>query len=126
PLPVEKPDELVAPFWGGKKDAEVWGGVSYANYVDLRERNQSLSGLLAWSLTWAGVSSGASERADVGFGESVSGNYFDVLGVKLALGRGFCQKKIARRIRIPWSSLVIRCGVSDSTATRALSARRFT
>jgi len=93
PLPVEKPDELVAPFWGGKKDAEVWGGVSYANYVDLRERNQSLSGLLAWSLTWAGVSSGASERAEVAFGELVSGNYFDVLGVKLALGRGFLPEE---------------------------------
>src|SRR5689334_5138077 len=86
PLPVEKPDELVAPFWGGKKDAEVWGGVSYANYVDLRQRNQSLSGLLVWSLTWAGVSAGASAgasgdsaRAEVAFGELVSGNYFDVL-----------------------------------------------
>src|SRR5262245_11627222 len=93
PLPVEKPDELVAPFWGGKKDAEVWGGLSYANYVDLRERNQSLSGLLAWSLTWAGVSSGASERAEVAFGELVSGNYFDVLGVKLAPGRGFLPEE---------------------------------
>jgi len=93
PLPVEKPDELVAPFWGGKKDAEVWGGVSYANYVDLRERNQSLSGLLAWSLTWAGVSSGASERAEVAFGELVSGNYFDVLGVKLAPGRRFLPEE---------------------------------
>src|SRR5262245_7005533 len=44
PLPVEKPEALVAPFWGSKNDAEVWGGLSYANYVDLRERNQSLSG----------------------------------------------------------------------------------
>src|SRR5215813_7907543 len=60
PLPVENPDELVAPFWGSKKDAEVWGGLSYANYVDLRERNRSLSGLLVWSLTSAGVSSAAS------------------------------------------------------------------
>jgi len=92
PLPVENPDALVAPFWGSKKDAEVWGGVSYANYLDLRERNQSLSGLLVWALTSAGVSasaSGDSARAEVTWGELVSANYFDVLGVKPALGRGF-------------------------------------
>jgi predicted permease len=96
PLPVEKPDELVAPFWGSKKDAEVWGGLSYANYVDLREQNQSLSGLLAWSLTSAGVSAGASgdsARAEVAWGELVSSNYFDVLGVKPVLGRGFLPEE---------------------------------
>lgn len=24
PLAVEKPDEIVTPFWGSKKDGEVW------------------------------------------------------------------------------------------------------
>src|SRR5215470_9988510 len=74
PLPVEKPGELVAPFWGGKKEAEVWGGLSYANYIDVRERNQSLSGLLVWSMTSAGLSSavgGDSARAEVVWGELV-------------------------------------------------------
>lgn len=96
PLPVEKPDELLVPFWGSKKDAEVWGGVSYANYVDLRERNQSLSGLLVWSLTSAGVSAGSSgdsSRAEIAWGELVSSNYFDVLGVKPLLGRGFLPEE---------------------------------
>jgi predicted permease len=96
PLPVEKPDELVAPFWGSKKDTEVWGGLSYANYVDLRERNQSLSGLLVWSLTSAGVSagtSGDSARAEVAWGELVSANYFEALGVKPVLGRGFLPEE---------------------------------
>jgi predicted permease len=96
PLPVENPDELVAPFWGSKKDAEVWGGISYANYVDLRERNQSLSGMLVWTLTPAGVSAGASgdsARAEVAWGELVSANYFDVLGVKPALGRSFLPEE---------------------------------
>src|SRR3712207_4439272 len=96
PLPVESPDKLVVPFWGSKKETEVWGGFSYANYVDLRERNQSLSGLLAWSLTSAGVSAGASgdrERAEVAWGELVSANYFEVLGVKPVLGRGFVPEE---------------------------------
>src|SRR5262249_44485019 len=96
PLPVERPDELVAPFWGSKEDAEVWGGLSYANYVDLRERNQSLSGLLVWSLTSAGVSaatSGDNARAEVAWGELVSANYFEVLDVKPVLGRGFLPEE---------------------------------
>ena len=96
PLPVEKPGELVAPFWGAKKEAEVWGGLSYANYVDLRERNQTLSGLLVWSLISAGVSSdagGDNARAEVIWGELVSANYFDTLGVNLELGRGFLPEE---------------------------------
>src|SRR3954465_12756600 len=39
PLPVEKPEGLVVPYWGSKKDREVWGEFSYANYSDLREQN---------------------------------------------------------------------------------------
>jgi macrolide transport system ATP-binding/permease protein len=97
PLPVEKPDELVTPFWGSKKDAEVWGRFSYANYQDLREQNQSLAGLLAWDQTSAGISvdtgKGDISRAEVAFGELVSANYFDVLGVKPILGRGFLPEE---------------------------------
>ncbi len=99
PLPVEKPDEVVVPVWGSKTDSEVWGPFSYANYIDLRDQNQSFSGLLAWKTASAGISSSAnrdagdSGRAEVVLGETVSGNYFDVLGVKLFLGRGFLPEE---------------------------------
>ena len=99
PLPVEKPTELIAPFWGKKMDAKVWGQFSYANYVDLRDRNQSLSGLCAWSEVKAGISSsesrnaGDDERAEIIWGELVSSNYFDVMGVKPVLGRGFLPEE---------------------------------
>ncbi|MGH9838729.1 MAG: hypothetical protein ACREEM_08095 [Blastocatellia bacterium] len=88
PLPVERPAELVAPYWGRKKDTQVWGEFSYPNYVDLREQNKSFSDLCARTDISAGISSsesrnaGDSERAEVGWGELVSGNYFDVMGVK--------------------------------------------
>ncbi len=99
PLPVEKPEELVAPHWGKKMDNQVWGEFSYPNYVDLREQNKSFSDLCAWTETSAGISSsesrksGNDERAEVVWGELVSGNYFDVMGVNPLLGRGFLPEE---------------------------------
>ena len=49
PLPVEKPAELVSPYWGKKTDTQVWGDFSYPNYLDLREQNNSFSDLCAWT-----------------------------------------------------------------------------
>jgi len=99
PLPVTKADELVSTFWGSGKDIESWGGFSYANYIDLRNQNKSLAGLLAWQMTSAGISNSnatdptAGGRAEIAWGEMVSGNYFDVLDVKPILGRGFLPEE---------------------------------
>jgi predicted permease len=99
PLPVDKPEELLELYLGRKTDAQVWGEFSYPNYVDLREQNKSFSDLCAWRETSAGISSsesrnsGDSERAEVVWGELVSGNYFDVMGVKPVLGRGFLPEE---------------------------------
>jgi predicted permease len=99
PLSVEKPEELVAPYWGRKADARVWERVSYQNFLDLREQNKSLSDLCAYTWAAAGISSGEgrsagdSERAEVVWGELVSSNYFDVMGVKPMLGRGFLPEE---------------------------------
>src|SRR3954468_14478352 len=99
PLPVEEPGELLSPYWGKKADAEGWGEFSYANYLDLREQNKSFSDLCAWDEVSAGVNSGETrnagddERAEVVWGELVSANYFDVMGVKPMLGRGFLPEE---------------------------------
>ena len=99
PLPVEKPTELMTAHWGRKMDTQVWEEFSYPNYVDLRERNKSFSDLCAWVGTSAGVSAsesrtaGDNERAEIVWGELVSGNYFDVMGVKPMLGRGFLPEE---------------------------------
>ena len=93
PLPVDAPEGLIATYWGRRTDTQVWGPFSYANYVDLRDRNQSFASLCAWTEISMGVSSsesrsaGGGDRAEVVWGELVSGNYFDVMGVAPLLGR---------------------------------------
>ncbi|HEX8685362.1 MAG TPA: ABC transporter permease, partial [Pyrinomonadaceae bacterium] len=101
PLPVERPDELMSVYRGRKADAQVWGEFSYPNYTELRDRNKSFADLCAWRETSAGVSSGESRsagdggRAEVVWGELVSGNYFDVMGVRPLLGRVFLPEETA-------------------------------
>src|SRR5262245_57865068 len=99
-LAVEQPRELFSAFWGKKSDPQVWEGFSYPNYIDVRNRAQSFSGLAAWnnmysaslSTTDSGAA-GGQERAEVIWGERVSGNYFEVMGVKPILGRGFLPEE---------------------------------
>lgn len=99
PLPIEEPSELVSPYWGKKADAEAWHEFSYANFVDLREQNKTFADLCAWDEVSASVSSGEGrgaaddERAEVVWGELVGANYFDVMGVRPVLGRGFLPEE---------------------------------
>ena len=89
PLPVDDPAALVlldgpGPFRGRTMNAMTF---SYPMYKDFRDRNEVFSGVLArFPLSTTIVWRGASERAN---GELVTGNYFDVLGVRPALGRLF-------------------------------------
>src|SRR6185436_9167805 len=89
PLPVHDPGRLVildgpGPFQGRTVNNMTF---SYPMYVDFRDRNEIFSGVLArFSTAMTVVWHGQSERAN---GDLVSGNYFDVLGVRPALGRVF-------------------------------------
>jgi predicted permease len=91
-LPVERPQELVRFVWSGaySGSASSFGGdssnyFSYPMYKDLRDRNQVFDGMLAAVKTSAGLSwQNQAENDDV---EVVSGNYFQLLGLKPALGR---------------------------------------
>jgi len=60
---------------------------SYPDYLDLRDRNRSLDGLIAYEIAPAGLNVTGSP-SQVWLYES-SGNYFDVLGVQPYLGRFF-------------------------------------
>src|SRR5215510_16151420 len=63
-LPVAHPEELVQPFWGSRKEQEVWHQFSYPNYADLRDQNEVFSGLVAWAMIPAGISDSATRQAN--------------------------------------------------------------
>jgi len=83
PLPVAKPEQLVA--LNNTSDNRTFPSFSYPNYKDLRDRNDAFSDLIAYRFTPLSLShDGINERL---WGFEVSGNYFAALGVNAALGR---------------------------------------
>ncbi|MGD0631401.1 MAG: ABC transporter permease [Terracidiphilus sp.] len=83
PLNVPEPESLYALQHG---DAAS-GYLSYPNYVDLRDHNQSFDGLVAFNAIMVGFDSGENPSSE--WGEDVSGNYFDALGLQPYLGHFF-------------------------------------
>jgi macrolide transport system ATP-binding/permease protein len=66
-----------------------YGGVSYANYRDLRNAARSFDGMVAFELSTWGAGTSAKEVAQMRMGALVSDNFFDVLGIAPTLGRSF-------------------------------------
>jgi predicted permease len=62
--------------------------VSYPDYKDYRDRNGVFSGLAAFNLDAFNLQDGEGKPERV-WGSLVSGNYFDAVGVRAALGRTF-------------------------------------
>jgi predicted permease len=58
---------------------------SYPDYLDLRDRNRSFDGLVAYNISQAGLDSG--KNASRAWVYDVSWNYFDVLEIQPYLGR---------------------------------------
>jgi predicted permease len=83
PLNVPHADSLYALQHGDEAD----GGLSYLNYVDLRDRNHSFDELVAYDINAAGLDTGGNPTSV--WLEDVSGNYFDALGLQPYLGHFF-------------------------------------
>lgn len=84
PLPVERPSELVS--LNTRTTKVEYPVQSLPNYRDFRDRNNVFSGLITYTVTQVSFSRGGGKNARA-WGYLVSGNYFDVLGVKAFLGR---------------------------------------
>jgi predicted permease len=89
-LPVANPDQLVVLSGYDPKDGpEISGSFSYPMYQDLRDKNDVFSGVIVRGGTQMNVSYG--DQTERVRGELVSGNFFEVLGVRPWAGRLFTQ-----------------------------------
>ncbi|MCW5964298.1 MAG: ABC transporter permease [Bryobacterales bacterium] len=86
-LPVEDPARLVQLYARGNHYGSNWGSyaMSYPMYRDFRDQNQVFTGMLARYAFDSSLSHGGeTERVA---SELISGNYFEVLGIRAARGR---------------------------------------
>jgi predicted permease len=90
-LPVKNPEQLVVLKSPGPKWGHVWSDgdaseiFSYPLYKGLAKNSTVFDGVIARSEFEASIANHG--QTDRGSGELVSGNYFEVLGVRPALGR---------------------------------------
>ena len=107
-MPVERPEELVLlniQFEGGLDPS-----FNYPLFEDYRDKNDVFTGLLAYNWTAMHLTLGEeSERVN---GTQVSWNFFDVLGVRPALGRGFLLEE--GRLGDPAQVAVISYGLWEA------------
>lgn len=104
PLPYAEPDRLA--MVGGRGPSGSAGNVGYATFLDWRERSHAFDDMAlirSWSPTLLG--SGEPERIS---GMRVSANFFDMLGVKPAIGRDFTA---AEDTPDRWRSVILSDGI---------------
>ncbi len=93
PLPhAQEADRLVRVFSSSRGSDR--GPVSFPDFQDLRESSRTLDDLASIRDRTMLVGS-ASEATRPAFGVEVSENYFRVLGIRMALGRGFVPEDVA-------------------------------
>jgi len=85
PRPVSNPDQLVELYVGDRQ--HPYETCSYPSFLDLRDANGVLSGLAAYGIRQFKLTD--ANQVEQVWGEVVSGDYFDVLGVSLHGGRAF-------------------------------------
>lgn len=103
PLPIEKPEQVVF-LQGGGSDRPTH---SFPNYRDFRDRSQSFSGLVAYRTTVMELET--HDRAERIWGFLATGNYFDVLGIRPAIGRFFRQEDDLHPGASPYAVLSYNC-----------------
>ena len=101
--------------------------LSYPDYKDLRDRNRTLSSLLA--LTNTSMSLTSNGRPERRWGLMVTANYFDALGVRPILGRGFLPAEDTKPggapvVVISYNLWRTRFGASPSVIGRTIQIDR--
>lgn len=90
PLPVERPHELVD-IYGHPQTSSKHESTSFPNFTDYERQTTTLSGLAGYSNFFAHATIGGGSELVIG--ELVTDRYFQVLGVRPALGRAFAAEE---------------------------------
>ena len=97
PLPLGHANQLVSVYTLDSSATDRGGnllGMSYLNLKDFRDKNQAFIELAGFSSPMAfGLTQGSDTSPERAFGELVTGNYFDTLGIRPALGRFFLPEE---------------------------------
>lgn len=94
PLPVHAPEELVssyASFESRQARKSILTPMTYSNYLAIRDQDEIFSGVTSFGLTRVTFLEGGQKETLQG--QAVSGNFFDVLGIRLPIGRGFLREE---------------------------------
>ncbi|HXX99987.1 MAG TPA: ABC transporter permease, partial [Candidatus Limnocylindrales bacterium] len=96
PVPGIRDTSNMVTVMRGERSEHPTPPFSYPDYLDLRDRSRSLSGLLAYHDDYVAITgSGRPQRV---YAALTSTNYFDVLGVRPHLGRMFLPSEENDRI----------------------------
>jgi macrolide transport system ATP-binding/permease protein len=85
PLPVAAPDRLVDIFTSDSSGSVLFSTSSYLDYLNLVRRNDTFDDIVGYSPMFAAVN--LDSRSRLTMGEIVTGNYFQVFGIRPAIGR---------------------------------------
>lgn len=91
PLSVSRPNEVVTVV--SKSPSNPMGNLSYPDYKDLRDQNESFDGLVAFTANNFGFAERPGDLPQMKTGMLVSGNFFRVMGVEPEVGRGFSPEE---------------------------------
>jgi predicted permease len=100
PIPGARDTRSLVSVMRGAWNTSPAPPLSYLDYRDLRERNHTLAGILAYHHDWLTLTDGAEPQRI--YIANVSANYFEVLGVQPVLGRFFLPEEETRPDAVPY------------------------
>ncbi|HEX8501473.1 MAG TPA: ABC transporter permease [Pyrinomonadaceae bacterium] len=89
---VGEPGRLVSMFEVAADGRGGFNDFSYPDLLDYRARTDLFEGVMASTMTQAALGT-EREQSDVAWGQLVTGNFFDVLKVRMQRGRGFLPEE---------------------------------
>ncbi|HLU38256.1 MAG TPA: ABC transporter permease [Planctomycetota bacterium] len=94
PPHVQEPERLVSVYTSDFSGPRLRAS-SYPDYLEIRALDDVFEGVIAYTPRALSLNDGTG--SEVVFGEMVTGNYFDVLGIQAAHGRTFLPEESATR-----------------------------